>query len=105
MSAQVNPRTGMVLVSCGECGWNAGGTLVMVDRWITDYPPIPYVKLIEFYRDGFGDPDDRVNECPICFAEIAEDIVVETNVRTAHDVLSYLSHVESWLERHEAAAA
>jgi hypothetical protein len=56
-AVQINPQTGITPVACGGCGWSAGGQLVMVDRWITDYPPIPYVPLIEFYSDGFGDPE------------------------------------------------
>ncbi len=55
-------------VSC-ECGWSNDGRLIIVDRYATDFPPIPRgngLGFLEIYRDDGMDPDDRVSECPCC---------------------------------------
>jgi hypothetical protein len=56
------PASGKAKVACIVCGEQ----VVVVDRYKTDYPPIPWTELIEFYRDEAGDPDDRLLECPGC---------------------------------------
>lgn len=58
------PSSGHATVRC-VCG----EPVVVVDRYITDYPPIPRrwpEMFIEFYRDRYCDPDDRLSECPRC---------------------------------------
>jgi hypothetical protein len=61
---------GKVPVECGACGWDNGGRLTLVDRWVTDYPPIPYTgPIVEVYADG-GDPESRVIECGQCDGDL-----------------------------------
>jgi NAD-dependent SIR2 family protein deacetylase len=61
-------------VACPECGWDANGELEVVDRYATDYPPIPYMDL----REVVADPENgSVSECPNCGAELDPDVVVE----------------------------
>lgn len=57
-------KTGQAWVLC-DCGQ----LLVAVDRYVTDFPPIPHTNpesFVEFYLDDGGDPDDRVIQCPSC---------------------------------------
>lgn len=58
-------KTGRAWVLC-----NCGQLLVAVDRYVTDFPPIPRGKnpesFVEFYLDEGGDPDDLVSQCPAC---------------------------------------
>jgi hypothetical protein len=60
------PITGIVWAICA-----CGQPILVTDRYLTDYPPIPRfdpLAFIEFYRDTGGDPDDRITECPRCDA-------------------------------------
>ena len=59
-------RAGELPCRCGACRL----PMVVVDRYATDYPPIPWVDLVEFYIASGGDPDDRITECPRCWAEL-----------------------------------
>lgn len=71
---------GEIPVACGGCGWDNKGRLILVDRYITDYPPIPRISVdsfIEFYIDEGGDPDDRIIQCPACDDDIRREQVVE----------------------------
>lgn len=53
-----------VPVACPLCGWDDSGTLEVIDRWREDYPPIPYVKMIELRGDsGEGRPVYRCGGC------------------------------------------
>lgn len=61
---QIPQDTGILSVRC-TCGWSADGDLIVVDRWITDFPPIPKTPIIEFYSDPI-DPESRLSECPNC---------------------------------------
>lgn len=59
------PSSGSCQVACGACGRR----VIVVDRYVTDWPPIPRFNpeaFVEFYSDWGGDPDDRVSECPGC---------------------------------------
>lgn len=59
--------TGVTHVRCRDCGWSNDGRLVLVDRWITDYPPIPYTgPILELYLDEDMDPDGRIVDCNVC---------------------------------------
>jgi hypothetical protein len=61
------PDTGEMWAACIACG----EPILVVDRYITDRPPIPRfnpLAFIEFYTDEGGDPDTRVAECPKCGA-------------------------------------
>lgn len=55
------PDTGTIWAAC-----SCGQPVLVVDRYITDRPPIPPVTIIEFYSDAGGDPDTRLIECPRC---------------------------------------
>jgi hypothetical protein len=62
------PATGETWAAC-----TCGQPIFVVDRYITDYPPIPRfnpLAFIEFYRCEGGDPDDRVSECPRCGVDL-----------------------------------
>lgn len=60
--------------ACPECGWDAGGELEVVDRYATDYPPIPYMDL----REVVADPGDGpVMECRRCGCPLDPDNVAE----------------------------
>ncbi len=70
---------GSLAVRC-RCGFDNRGTLTMVDRYSTDFPPVPRgdgQSFIEVYRDGAGDPDDRLSECPKCGDPFDRDTMVE----------------------------
>lgn len=78
MSVELRDR-GVIAVAC-ECGWDNDGRLVLVDRYATDFPPIPHFSIdafIEVYRDSGGDPDDRLHECPECSRELDRHACVE----------------------------
>lgn len=53
--------------------------LIVVDRYVTDYPPIPRGKnpesFVEFYLDDGGDPDDLVSQCPSCEMDLELAVV------------------------------
>jgi hypothetical protein len=58
------PANGIAEAVC-----TCGQLVVVVDRYLTDRPPIPRfnpMAFIQFYRDEFGDPDDLILECPGC---------------------------------------
>lgn len=61
--------------ACPDCGWDDDGHLEVVDRYATDFPPIPWCDL----REVRGDDDERgaLNECPACDAWLDPDEVVE----------------------------
>ena len=84
MSVELRGR-GEIPVACGECGFDHGGRMTLVDRWVTDYPPIPYTgPIVEVYLDTYGDPDDHVHECPECQVYLDEHTCVErSNTCTA----------------------
>lgn len=71
---------GRLPCECAECGWDNEGRLEIVDRYSTDYPPIPRVDIIEVYRDSGGDPDDRIIECENCGNYLDRDTVNERQV-------------------------
>lgn len=54
------------------CGWDASGALELVDRWLDDYPPIPYVRMIQVHA---GDETPETT-CPRCGAELDEETVL-----------------------------
>lgn len=57
----------LVPVRCAHCVWDHDGNLHAVDRYASDFPPIPYTGVIlEVYASRYADPDDRVNECEAC---------------------------------------
>jgi hypothetical protein len=59
---------------CPECGWDAGGELEVVDRYATDWPPIPWCDL----REVVADPEQGgLCECPECGAGLDPDTAVE----------------------------
>ena len=69
-----------IRVACGYCNWDNGGRLILVDRYATDFPPIPHFSVdafVEFYLDRGGDPDDRVVDCPDCGDELHRLTCVE----------------------------
>ncbi len=63
-------KEGQVKVAC-VCGHE----LMLVDRYVTDYPPIPHIEMIEFYDGDSMDPDDHVQECPSCGEYLETDEV------------------------------
>lgn len=74
--------------ACGGCGWDNGGSLEIVDRYSTDYPPIPRFDadaFVEVYRAPGGDPDDRIIECESCGETLDRETCVERDPRTAED--------------------
>lgn len=74
MAVELGERAS-VPVRC-VCGWDDGGTLELVDRWKTDWPPIPYVRMIELHGDS--DADGRAQmECGACGEELSEETVEE----------------------------
>lgn len=69
-----------VSVACPSCKWTNEGRLVLVDRYLTDWPPGPRGdghSFLELYLDSTCDPDDRVNECPSCTEYLDSSTVVE----------------------------
>lgn len=87
---KVDPKTGTALVIC-ECGWSNEGRLIMVDRYITDHPPIPTRgTMIELYLDHVCDPDDRVSACPECGNALDETTVLGPVARAACNCQSVL---------------
>lgn len=74
---------GSCYIACAECGWSNDETLILVDRWVLDYPPVPYTPLFEIYLDKYMDPDDRVMECPSCYGDLLHpESVVVNKLRT-----------------------
>lgn len=75
--AELEP-TGSAAVVCVDCGY---GPFFVVDRYLTDWPPIPRGRhpesFVEFYIDDVGDPDDRFSECPQCDRLLELDAVRE----------------------------
>lgn len=69
-------KVGIIDCAC-ECGWDNDGHLIVVDRWAHDWPPIPYIEMIEFYLDSGMDPDDQVSECPNCGEELDTEFCTE----------------------------
>ena len=60
--------------ACPECGWDAHGELEVVDRYATDYPPIPFMDL----REVVFDPEvGGIGECRACGCWLDPDTVVE----------------------------
>lgn len=82
----------IIKVACPDCGWTNEGGLVLVDRYETDYPPVPRgdgTSFLELYHTPGGDPDDRIGECgnPDCAADLEPYTVVEA---VPHDDLPLL---------------
>lgn len=83
----------VVAVKCIDCGWDNDGELVLVDRYLTDYPPIPRHKpeaFLEVYRDDGGDPDDRNPTCDGCGLDLEPDTVVEDVDRTRAELIEHI---------------
>lgn len=63
------PASGSATVACA-----CGQQVVVVDRYVTDFPPGPRGRnpesWVEFYRDHAGDPDDFLSGCPRCDEEL-----------------------------------
>lgn len=75
-AAELNGRA-TVPVKCGSCGWDAEGDLTLVDRWETDYPPVPYRgPMVEVY-ENWDDPESRIIECDHCGAYLDLKACVE----------------------------
>lgn len=69
-------HAGELPVACAGCGWDNDRTLTLIDRYATDYPPVPRGngdRFIEAYRDTGGDPDDRISFCPKCDTYLDRD--------------------------------
>jgi hypothetical protein len=69
----VIPDSGRVKVACPDCGWTADGELELVDRYVTDWPPIPWCDLREVVADPEFGP---VGFCPGCDELLDPDNVV-----------------------------
>lgn len=82
MNIELRDR-GEIPVRCGECGWDNDGRLTLVDRWVTDYPPVPYRgPMLEVYRDG-DDPESRTDECGGCDGYLGGETVEEREPSSA----------------------
>lgn len=63
----VDLSSGRLVPVAHDCGWDDHGHLHAVDRYASDYPPIPYTgPILECYGDTVADPDQRVIECEDC---------------------------------------
>lgn len=65
------------------CGWDDDGTLIMVDRWKADHPPVPYVEIIEFYGDTADEERHGHHQCPRCDNDLAADTVYPRDSKEA----------------------
>lgn len=74
----------VVKVRC-QCGWDGGGNLEVVDRYLTDWPPGPRGNPDRWMElQTSCDPDDRVRECPACEDELDAEAVVERECDLCH---------------------
>lgn len=91
-----------VAVACENCGWDNDGKLVLVDRYLTDWPPIPRFNpraFLEVYRDSGGDPDDRNPTCDGCGLDLEPDSVKEAGVTARVPKVSYTEAALPWSGR------
>lgn len=72
----------VVKVACPQCGWTADGELHIVDRYLTDYPPIPRGNGMSFLELRIDDPERHISECDRCEAclDVGEVVQAEDAV-------------------------
>lgn len=86
----------IVKVACPSCGWSNDGELEVVDRYETDFPPVPRgtgSSFLELYLDTGHDPDDRVVECFECGNHLDVCDTVERDPHHDVELLSELTDI------------
>lgn len=64
---------GTAPVCCPACHWDAHGTLQVVDRYQTDFPPVPWRDMRQIRDDD--DEAPSIAACPDCGADLDPDTV------------------------------